>query len=72
MENLEVTKIIENLKNRRPYEEKRAAKLGFTSLYEYIENKVLQKQFVVENSEKLKNETASNESQTKSKSCNCC
>jgi len=72
MKNLKVTKIIENLNNRRPYEEIRAAKLGFTSLYEYIENKVLQKQFVVENSEKLKNEIASNESQTKSKSCNCC
>ena len=72
MENLEVTKIIENLKGRRPYEEKRAIKLGFTSLYDFIENKVLQKQSVVENSEKLKNQIASNESQSKSKSCNCC
>ena len=72
MENLEVTKIIENLKGRRPYEEKRAIKLGFTSLYEYIESKVLQKQSAVENSEKLKNQAAPNESQSKSKSCNCC
>ena len=39
MENPEVIKIIENLKGRRPYEEKRAAKLGFTSLHEYIEDK---------------------------------
>ena len=28
MENSEVIKIIENLKGRRPYEEKRAAKIG--------------------------------------------
>ena len=72
MESLEVTKIIENLKGRRPYEEKRAIKLGFTSLYKYIESKVLQKQSAVENSEKLKNQAAPNESQSKSKSCNCC
>lgn len=72
MENLEVTKIIENLKGRRPYEEKRAIKLGFTSFYKYIESKVLQKQSAVENSEKLKNQAAPNESQSKSKSCNCC
>ena len=72
MENLEVTKIIENLKGRRPYEEKRAIKLGFTSLYDFIESKVLQKQSAVENSEKLKNQAAPNESQSKSKSCNCC
>ena len=37
MENSEVLKIIKNLKGRRPYEEKRAAKLGFASLHEYIE-----------------------------------
>ena len=72
MESLEITKIIENLKGRRPYEEKRAIKLGFTSLYDFIESKVLQKQSAVENSEKLKNQGASNESQSKSKSCNCC
>lgn len=72
MENLEVTKIIENLKGRRPYEEKRAKKLGFTSLYKYIESKVLQKQSAIENSEKLENQAAPNESQSKSKSCNCC
>ena len=72
MKNLEVTKIIENLKGRRPYEEKRAVKFGFTSLYEYIESKVLQKQSAAEHSEKLKNQAAPNESQSKSKSCNCC
>ena len=40
MENPEVIKIIENLKGRKPYEEKKAAKLGFASLYEYFEDKI--------------------------------
>ena len=31
---------IENLRGRKPYEEKKAAKLGFTSLYEYFEDKI--------------------------------
>ena len=30
---------IENLRGRKPYEEKKAAKLGFASLYEYFEEK---------------------------------
>ena len=44
MENSEVTQVINNLKGRRPYEEKRAAKLGFASLHEYIEDKIHKKQ----------------------------
>ena len=31
---------IENLRGRKPYEEKKAAKLGFSSLYEYFEDKI--------------------------------
>ena len=31
---------IENLRGRKPYEEKKAAKLGFGSLYEYFEDKI--------------------------------
>ena len=72
MESIEVTKIIENLKGRRPYEEKRAVKLGFNSFYEYIESKVLQKQSVAKNTEKLKDQATSNKNQSKGKSCNCC
>ena len=49
MENSEVIKIIENLKGRRPYEEKRAAKLGFASLHEYIEDKIQKKQLTEKN-----------------------
>ena len=39
MENL-IEKRIANLKGRRAYEEKKAAKLGFSSLYEYFDDKV--------------------------------
>jgi len=39
MQNQEIVKIIENLKRRRDYEEKRASKLGFASLYEYFEDR---------------------------------
>ena len=40
MNNPQVLEIIENLKGRRNYEEKKASKLGFNSLYAYIENKI--------------------------------
>ena len=72
MENPEVMKIIENLKGRRPYEEKRAAKLGFTSLYEYIEDKIQKKESAVKNLEKTECETSRVDSQSQSKSCSCC
>ena len=31
---------IENLRGRKPHEEKKAAKLGFASLYKYLEDKI--------------------------------
>ena len=40
MQNQEIAKIIENLKGRKSYEEKRASKLGFASLYAYFEDKI--------------------------------
>ena len=40
MNNPQVLEIIENLKGRRNYEEKKASKLGFNSLYAYIESKI--------------------------------
>ena len=72
MENPEVIKIIENLKGRRPYEEKRAAKLGFISLHEYIEDKLQKKQSAVKNLEETECETSKVESQSENKSCSCC
>ena len=40
MLNQEVNKTINNLKGRRGYEEKKTKKLGFTSLFDYFEDKL--------------------------------
>ena len=73
MQNQEIVKIIENLKGRRNYEEKRASKLGFASLYDYFENKISKKQKTIEDEQK-KLETAKDDEQLKAnkKSCSCC
>ena len=73
MQNQEIIKIIENLKGRRSYEEKRASKLGFASLYDYFEDKILKKQKAIEDEQK-ELETAKTDDQPKAtkKSCGCC
>ena len=40
MQNELILERIENLRGRKRYEEKKAAKLGFASLYEYLEDKI--------------------------------
>ena len=73
MQNQEIVKIIENLKGRRNYEEKRASKLGFASLYDYFEDKILKKQKIIEEEQKKIEDTKTEDQQTKSKkSCSCC
>ena len=73
MQNQEIVKIIENLKGRRNYEEKRASKLGFASLYDYFEDKILKKQKTIEEEQKKIEDTKTEDQQTKSKkSCGCC
>ena len=52
MQNQEIIKIIENLKGRRDYEQKKATKLGFNSLYEYFEDKILKEKKAVEDKKK--------------------
>ena len=52
MQNQEIVKIIDNLKGRRNYEEKKASKLGFASLYEYFEDKISKKQKAIEETQK--------------------
>ena len=52
MQNHEIVKIIENLKGRRNYEEKRASKLGFASLYDYFEDKISKKEKALEDEQK--------------------
>ncbi len=73
MQNQEIVKIIENLKGRRNYEEKRAYKLGFASLYDYFEDKILKKQKALEEEQK-ELEAAKTDDQPKAakKSCGCC
>tara|TARA_B100000131_G_C17563804_1_gene387907 strand:- start:85 stop:315 length:231 start_codon:yes stop_codon:yes gene_type:complete len=76
MNNPEVLEIIENLKGRRNYEEKRASKLGFNSLYAYIENKILKekeaaKAEIVSQSKSIKENTEEKKLK-KNKSCSCC
>ena len=48
MQNELILERIENLRGRKPYEEKKAAKLGFTSLYEYFEDKIAKESKVLE------------------------
>ena len=73
MQNQEILKLIENLKGRRNYEEKRASKLGFASLYDYFNDKMSKKQKALENEQK-ELETAKDDEQSKAnkKSCGCC
>ena len=73
MQNQEIVKIIENLKGRRGYEEKRAAKLGFASLYEYFEDKISKKQKAIEDEQKeLEAAKAKDEPKANKRSCSCC
>ena len=73
MQNQEIVKIIENLKGRRNYEEKRASKLGFASLYDYFEDKILKKQQAIEDEQReLEAAKAKDEPKPNKKSCSCC
>ena len=73
MQNQEIVKIIENLKERKNYEEKRASKLGFASLYDYFEDKISKKQKVLEEEQKeLETRKADDQQKASKKSCSCC
>ena len=74
MQNQEIIKIIENLKGRRGYEEKKASKLGFSSLYAYFEDKILKEKQVIEDQKKELQEvkTDTNLKSKEKKSCSCC
>ena len=73
MQNQEIVKIIENLGGRKNYEEKRASKLGFASLYDYFEDKILKKQKAIEDEQKeLEASKAEEQPKAIKKSCGCC
>ena len=74
MQNQEILEIIENLKGRRSYEEKKASKLGFSSLYAYFEDKIY-KEKALEEKQKRAEEIKTEENldkKSKNKSCSCC
>ena len=76
MNNPQVLKIIENLKGRRNYEEKKASKLGFSSLHAYIEDKILKIKQLEEakiiNESKKQEEIREEKKSENKKSCSCC
>ena len=74
MQNQEIINIIENLKGRRDYEEKKALKLGFTSLYSYLEDKFSKQEEVIEVEKKEIEEIKTNSEfkDKEKKTCSCC
>ena len=74
MQNENIIKIIDNLKGRKNYEQKKAAKLGFSSLYEYFEDKILKKKAAEDLKIKELEEAskATKKIKKESKSCTCC
>ena len=77
MLNQEVSQIIENLKGRRSYEEKKAKKLGFTSLYDYFEDKLKKQQLAINNEKAIAKQALiqkkiSREKKLSQKKCKCC
>ena len=73
MQNQEILKIIDNLKGRKNYEEKKASKLGFASLYDYFVDIISKEKKASENKEQeVEVEIEHHHSKKNKKSCNCC
>ena len=78
MQNPQILELIENLKGRRNYEEKKASKLGFNSLYAYFENKLLKEKTALEESAreleitKTEEKLLKDEKSKPKKTCGCC
>ena len=74
MENQIILDRIENLRGRRDYEEKKAAKLGFASLYDYFEDKIAKetKAVGVKTEVSIKSKPLNQVKSKKQTSCSCC
>ena len=74
MQNQNIIQLIENLKGRKSYEEKKASKLGFSSLYDYFEDKILKEKQMIEDKKKELEEIKKNNDlkNKENKSCSCC
>ena len=82
MQNQQIIDQITNLEGRKNYEEKKAAKLGFSSLYEYFEDKIAKEKSAAEEKatyleqlsvqkELLKKSKIENKTEQKN-TCKCC
>ena len=71
MQNKSVAEIIANLRGRKRYEERKALKLGFTSLVDYYEDK-LKKQAQTAREKEEKRRLLLNVKAKNKNSCSCC
>ena len=75
MENKIVLERIQNLRGKRSYEEKKAAKLGFPSLYAYFEDKIAnesQADKIKKNKSFGKNKSVKKTNRLAQPACSCC
>ena len=73
MQNQEILQKIDSLKGRKSYEEKKASKLGFASLYDYFEDKISKKQKAIEDKQReLEDAKINDKPKENKKSCGCC
>jgi len=75
MENDIVLERISNLKGRLGYEEKKAKKLGFASLYDYMEEKINSENNALNPAIEVKNraiKSLKKKKKSEQKSCGCC
>ena len=76
MENKRVLERIQNLRGKRSYEEKKAAKLGFPSLYDYFEDKIanetLAEEIIKQKKSFGKNKSVKKTNQVTQPACGCC
>ena len=76
METSQIEERIASLKGRRAYEEKKAFKLGFPTLYEYFEDKIA-KEFLaaeqkIKEKDRMKTPKVKKRALDKKSSCSCC
>ena len=73
MESKLVLERIKNLRGKRTYEERKAAKLGFLSLYDYLEDKLLREAQADEITKESKPMIKGRSTKKKKQSaCSCC
>ena len=74
MQKQDIIQIIKNLKGSKNYEEKKAYKLGFSSLYNYFEDKMLKEKKLILDHQKKSDEIKKHDhiKNKENKSCSCC